>query len=282
MLDQLVESRESYGDGARRGGFLLTTMMLVVTVFASGMLWSLFAKDLGIGDESLELSSLVAPVPVSPEAPPAPEPPAKEKTVQSPKEQSELPIRNDNIIRIDESPIDPKVVSTAPNKSKERPLGTFVVKEGIEIGGNYSSSQGNKGRDSNGGPGTGIGVGFNPNIAEETEKEVPPVIKKVTPEPTPVPKKTIQSLGVINGKATNLPKPPYPPTARAVRAEGEVSVQVMIDETGRVVSAKAVSGHPLLRSVSETAAQSAKFAPTLLSNQPVKVTGVIIYKFSAQ
>lgn len=279
MLDQLVESRESYGDGARRGGFLLTTMMLVVTVFASGMLWSLFAKDLGIGDESLEFSSLIAPV-VTDVEPPKPEPVANEpKREESPKEQSALPVRNANIIRMDESPIVPKTISTTPNPGKERPIGTFVIKSGTEGGGSYSSSPGsNLGRGNNLGSGAGIDV--KPNIAED-DKEEPPVLKKATPEPAPK-KNIVQSLGVINGKATSLPKPPYPAAAKAVRAEGEVSVQVMIDETGRVVSAKAVSGHPLLKGVSENAAQGAKFAPTLLSNQPVKVTGVIIYKFSAQ
>lgn len=281
MLDQLVESREGYGDGGRRGGFLLTTMVLVVTVFASGMLWSLFAKDLGIGGESLELSSLVAPVPVPADAPPAPEPPAREKVSQPAKEQSELPIRRENILQISESPITPTGVSTVPNPNKARPSGLFTVAaNGVETDGKYSSSQGNGNGRTGGGdtPGTGINGAIRPGIAED-DKEEPPVLKKATPEPTP--KKTV-SLGVINGKATNLPKPPYPAPAKAVRAEGEVSVQVLIDETGRVVSAKAVSGHPLLKAVSEAAAQNAKFAPTLLSNQPVKVTGVIIYKFSAQ
>lgn len=281
MLDQLVESREGYGDGARRGGFLLTTMMLVVTVFASGMMWSLFAKDLGIGDESLELSSLVAPV-ITDVEPPKPEPIVKEpKHEESLKEESAVPIRNNNITRIDESPIVPTSISIQPNKGKERPIGTFIIGEGVETDANYSSSSGNnRGRGNT--SGTGIGGSISPNAVED-EKDEPPVIKKAAPEPTPVPQKpTVQSLGVINGKATSLPKPPYPPAARAVRAQGDVSVQVMIDETGRVVSAKAVSGHPLLKNAAEDAAQNARFAPTLLSNQPVKVTGVIIYKFLAQ
>jgi TonB family protein len=88
------------------------------------------------------------------------------------------------------------------------------------------------------------------------------------------------SIGVANGKATYLPKPPYPATAMAVRAEGKVDVQIMIDEHGKVVSAKAVSGHPLLRNAAEQAAWGAKFTPTLLSNVPVKVTGVIVYNFN--
>ena len=84
---------------------------------------------------------------------------------------------------------------------------------------------------------------------------------------------------MLNGKATSLPKPPYPPAARAVRAAGAVSVQVLIDESGNVVSASAVSGHPLLRAAAVQAARGARFSPTQLSGQPVKVSGVITYNF---
>lgn len=87
------------------------------------------------------------------------------------------------------------------------------------------------------------------------------------------------SGGVLNGKAISLPKPPYPPAARAVRASGNVTVQVTVDERGNVISATAVSGHPLLRAAAANAARGAKFSPTLLSGQPVKVTGVVTYNF---
>ena len=85
--------------------------------------------------------------------------------------------------------------------------------------------------------------------------------------------------GVINGKATNLVKPAYPAAARAVGAEGAVNVQVTIDEEGNVISAAAVSGHPLLRAAAVKAARESTFAPTRLSGQPVKVTGIIVYNF---
>jgi len=56
-------------------------------------------------------------------------------------------------------------------------------------------------------------------------------------------------------------------------------VQVTIDEQGNIVSASAVSGHPLLRQAAEQAARQAQFAPTLLEGVPVKITGVIVYNF---
>jgi TonB family protein len=87
--------------------------------------------------------------------------------------------------------------------------------------------------------------------------------------------------GVLNGKAIALPKPAYPAIARAAHASGTVVVQVLIDEEGNVVSAHAVSGHPLLQAASVAAAREAKFSPTTLSGERVKVTGVIQYNFVA-
>jgi len=88
--------------------------------------------------------------------------------------------------------------------------------------------------------------------------------------------------GVLNGKALELPKPAYPPIARAAHASGTVVVQVVIDEEGNVIAAHAVSGHPLLQAASVAAAREAKFSPTHLAGEPVKVTGVIQYNFVAQ
>ena len=92
------------------------------------------------------------------------------------------------------------------------------------------------------------------------------------------------SGGILNGKATSLPKPEYPEDARKAKLSGMVSVQVLIDETGKVTSANAVSGleNVSLRLAAETAALQATFTPTLLSGEPVKVSGVINYNFIAE
>jgi TonB family protein len=86
--------------------------------------------------------------------------------------------------------------------------------------------------------------------------------------------------GVLNGKALELPAPDYPAAARAVKAQGTVTVQVIIGENGDVISAAAVSGHPLLRAAAAKAAREAKFEPTFMSGQPVKVSGVLTYHFA--
>lgn len=97
----------------------------------------------------------------------------------------------------------------------------------------------------------------------------------------PPPPKTI-SGGVLNGKAISKPQPAYPAIAKAAKASGTVTVQVLVDERGNVVSAHAVSGHPLLQQSAVAAARQARFSPTLLSGQPVKVSGVITYNFVLQ
>jgi TonB family protein len=90
------------------------------------------------------------------------------------------------------------------------------------------------------------------------------------------------SGGILNGKAISLPPPEYPPLAERAKAEGTVIVQVVIDETGNVISANAVSGHPLLQAAAVAAARQAKFAPTSLMGEPVKVTGMLTYNFVAR
>jgi len=57
----------------------------------------------------------------------------------------------------------------------------------------------------------------------------------------------------------SLPKPPYPPVARAVRASGEVIVTVKIGTDGKAAEAVADSGHPLLRKAAELAAKESRF-----------------------
>jgi len=96
------------------------------------------------------------------------------------------------------------------------------------------------------------------------------------------PKRAPISGGVLNGKAIVLPKPEYPVDAQAAGASGTVVVQVTIDESGMVTAARAISGHPTLRQAAVNAANQARFSPTSLMGEPVKVTGVITYNFVKQ
>jgi TonB family protein len=85
--------------------------------------------------------------------------------------------------------------------------------------------------------------------------------------------------GVLNSKATSLPKPVVPEEAKRVKASGRVTVRVVIDEDGKVISAKATDGPLPLREAAEAAARQATFAPTTKDGITVKVAGVITYDF---
>jgi protein TonB len=270
MLEQLIESKGNAKENRTRGGFLLTTFLLVMSLCFSAVLSSLFAMNPGIGGEDLELSALVMPIaPVDNK--PEPVEPVRKQENQTPQDASK-PTRQANILRLDENPsVVPNEISNTPLTQKARPITDFIFSKFDSEGTSRSDFKREQKE-------AGEGIGQNPQPqAENTEKEEEPVLKKTPVEPR---KTLLVSGGVVNGQATSLPKPVYPQTAKAVNAGGEVSVQVMIDENGKVISAKAISGHPLLRPVSEQAARNAKFKPTTLSKQPVKVTGVIIYNFA--
>jgi TonB family protein len=122
-------------------------------------------------------------------------------------------------------------------------------------------------------------------VNAQTKKK--PAGKKTTSTPTKTsPIRVIKQTqpivgGVVNGKAITLPTPLYPEEAKKSGIGGMVGVRVLIDETGNVFSAKAETGvdNLSLRTAAENAAMQAKFSPTLLNGEPVKVSGIINYNF---
>jgi periplasmic protein TonB len=110
-------------------------------------------------------------------------------------------------------------------------------------------------------------------------------VEVTTPPPVPVVvRPTTQRLpsSVLLSKVISLPQPPYPPLAKQIRLGGAVTVQILVDEQGKVVSAQAMSGHPTLIGAAREAAMRARFTPTVLNGVPVKVQGVITYNFVMQ
>lgn len=101
--------------------------------------------------------------------------------------------------------------------------------------------------------------------AQSDQRETPKLIRK--------------SGGVLASEAIERVNPTYPPLAKAARVSGSVVVEVTIDHDGNVTSARAVSGHPLLRDPAIAAARGWRFKPTLLSGQPVNVVGIITFNF---
>ena len=105
----------------------------------------------------------------------------------------------------------------------------------------------------------------NPAAADQVQKPAPPNQKKA-----PI------AGGMLNQKAIYMPVPEVP----AGDANGVVLVQVLVDEQGSVIDAKAVSGPQHLQAAAVNAARLARFTPTLLMGEAVKVTGTLSYNFA--
>jgi protein TonB len=275
MLDNLVESKNNAGENKREAGFLIITLVTVVSLFLTTLTYSLFAKDLGLDDNGLELSTLVAPV-IETEKPPQPETqkPAERQTAAT---QSNIITRTEAFASVEQT--------TKPPAETNGQKGVQSWVKNARLGERDLNPSGESNLPPRGNNEPGEGISAN-NTPAEKEIEPPPAIKpKPLPQPAAEPKKerpAVVTGGVVNGKAVNLVKPLFSPAAKAVKASGAVNVQVLIDERGNVVSASAVSGHQLLRQSAEQAARASKFTPTLLTGQPVKVTGVIVYNFALQ
>ena len=97
-----------------------------------------------------------------------------------------------------------------------------------------------------------------------------------------VPKgKTIVDLagGIIIGKASYLPKPPFPSCNCRFSKVNSVAVRFVVNEKGYVESAEAISGHLALKAVSVFAVRNSRFYPSSANGEPVKAYGVITYEF---
>ena len=257
MFENLVESGSHKQDVTRKGSFILITMAVYLVIIVAGGIAGIMLASANIDQQTLELTALIAPVPV---------PQQQQKDTPKPEKvviEKNVDVRRELIASVDRADLVPKTISA---KASDVP----PVRKGVVTMVGTS--------DTNAAQPMAPGAGTGQIISGPTKvdiKDEPP------PPPKPTPHAPI-SGGVLNGKAVHLVQPPYPPIARSAHASGQVVVQVLIDENGNVVAAHATSGHPLLQAAAVNAARASKFTPTKLSGQPVKVNGVIIYNFLAQ
>lgn len=113
----------------------------------------------------------------------------------------------------------------------------------------------------------------------------PPPPRELTPAPTPPVTRTVEarptiSEGVLRGRAITTITPSYPDMARRAGISGQVQVQVLISEDGRVIEAAVLNGNPMLRRTALDAARRWVFSPTRLSGVPVKVQGILTFNFT--
>jgi len=85
--------------------------------------------------------------------------------------------------------------------------------------------------------------------------------------------------GALDSKATSRPKPVVTEEMKRVKATGRVTVRVVIDENGKVISAQALNGIAVLREAAEAAARQTTFQPTVKDGITVRVTGTLTYDF---
>jgi TonB family protein len=117
------------------------------------------------------------------------------------------------------------------------------------------------------------------DVSDESETEKLQRIEACEAPDQDKPKGEIKRVSQLCGHALSLPKPSYPEEAKASRISGTVVVEIVTNQDGRVIWAKAISGPELLRSVSEKAACRAQYSPTLISGRAVQTESSIQYLF---
>ena len=264
MFNHLIESSSHVREYKRRGSFLLFTAAIYTVLFVVTGVVAIYAYDARLEKQSLEMVTLVSPQEIAPEQPPAKIQPAQ-RPIADTEEDLGLPQREIAMADVNQPEVMPTEVSAGPVKNLPAPKGPFT------IGDHDSNPQ--PGVAGPGSPGGGT------QVVQSTQ--IVPVPDNPPPPDPPRQPRTI-SKGVISGYATSLPKPIYPELAKRMKVSGKVSVQVLVDEEGRVISATVVSGSPFLRTEAQRAAMQARFSPTKVGDQPVKVSGVIIYNFELQ
>ena len=270
MFSNLIESGSHAADLKRKGRFFLGTTAFYILLLAATGVGSIYAYNANLGEPGdLEVLALMRFPPADSSEParreeprPAASAARAPRVATRPEISIETPYHGEHIASTSTREVNPNTpVVIAPFTSDPISPGGIVGPNNSQGGNNV------------GGPVVGGTV------------EPPPPLIRATPQPTPAPPPQRPSgpvrlpSEVITSKAISKPAPPYPPIAKAAHAQGPVAVQVLIDEQGRVVNAKATSGSALLQAAAVQAAYQARFTPTLLGGQPVKVTGVITYNF---
>ena len=269
MFTNLIESQSHRREFKRRSSFFLFTVAAYAVILFAAGIGSIYAYDaqLEAQTSSLELINWVPPVTPATQKPIIERP----QTVHRPTTAT--------------APIDPSVSrpertqlfsSTDDPRNVPKLIGTQGVPIPPATGDPLIGL-----RNVDPPPVTGADRG---NCLTCTGSVQTVTLPDKAPEPPVVKPPTTQHVTstVLSGKAISLPQPMYPRMARDIHLQGPVSVQILVSEDGKVISAQVVSGNPMLISAAKDAALRARFSPTLLNGQPVKIQGVITYNFVLQ
>jgi TonB family protein len=267
MFTNLIESNSHAREFKRRGSFFLFTTITYLLLFAIGGIASIYAYDARLDDQNNEEIVLLSPVDL-----PAPQtaPVAHNVAPRVNDNSRTVSVRDNPMASVNHPELAPATTSAKPNTNPP------VPDHGPWVAGHGNSDPAKIDGPGSGGNGVGPATGGGQVSAIEVGTPPPlPTVEKPKPQ-------IIHKSVVLNGEALSLPKPPYPAIAKQLRIQGTVNVQVVIGETGKVISAKAVTGNPALTTAAQQAALQARFSPTMLGEQPVKVSGIITYNFVLQ
>jgi periplasmic protein TonB len=269
MFTNLIESQSHRKEFKRRGSFVLFTVAAYAVILFGAGIGSIYAYDAQLEAQttSLEIVNWVPPVtPVTPN-------PIAERLQTTRRAQAS------------DAPVDPNIhvqMRTVAQTTTDDPS---KVPEGINTKGigippvtdrHFVIGEGNFNP-----PSTSSSDKGNCTNCPSTSQAV--VMPDKAPEPIVKPPATVRLPSqILTGKAISLPQPPYPIIAKQSRVQGAVSIQILVSEEGKVLSAQAVSGNAMLMTAAKEAALRARFSPTILNGAPVKVQGVITYNFTLQ
>jgi protein TonB len=262
MFDRLVLSTKESRKG-RTGKFLFVTSLFYSLALASALVVSVVAASPMLYEKVDMIRLAPIPPPPSPAPPPGPRPITPSKPQQASPTPDIYRVQNLEDITRNASINPPPVIRSGPPALN---LGESV------IGGGGPGGPGVPGGTNPFGNDTGITTGI--------ETPPPPVQKPVEKPQPPVEKQIVRLTStVLTGNAIERKTPNYPTLARQARIEGAITVEIFISADGRVESARALGGHPLLTNAAVEAARGWRFQPTLLNGIPVRVTGVITFNF---
>ncbi len=270
MFTNLIESDSHRQEFKRRSSFFLATVAAYALILFAAGIASIYAYDarLEVPSTDLTLLSWVPPV----------KPPTTRPRDDDNQRNRRAPSANTNTDPHLNVPVRTKLIASTndPTKIPDK-IGTIA--ETVPPA-PRNAVLGNVNADPVGPPTNSTACvtcsGNDSGSARIPVEETPPV-------PTPVkPRTQTVTSSMLIGKVISLPKPAYPPLAKQIHIEGAVAVQILVDEQGKVISAQPVSGHPTLLAAAKQAALQARFTPTVLNGQPVKIQGVITYNFVLQ
>jgi protein TonB len=106
-------------------------------------------------------------------------------------------------------------------------------------------------------------------------------VAPLPPPPVPEPAKPVRvGTGIREPKKLVHVAPTYPELARVSRIEGKVTMEAILDVTGKVESVRVLSSQPLLEDAAVRAVRQWRYSPTLLNGVPVPVLMTITVVFT--